>query len=89
MARTAAVHVAAAPLTPARAPQRSRNGNPEKKGTFATPGKKKRLRKRAHVLFSAPILIARPHGAAFRNGKFSRSSEKWRKRLAHRRSRKF
>jgi hypothetical protein len=51
--------------------------------------KKKRLPKRAHVLFSAPILIARLFGAAFRNGKFSRSSAKWRKRVAHRPSRKF
>jgi len=49
-----------------RALRASRSGNPDKKGTFATPAEKKRLRKRAHVLFSAPILIARPYGAAFR-----------------------
>src|SRR5438477_324479 len=63
--------------------------NPEKKGTFATANGKKRLRKRAHVLFSAPILIARLFGAAFRNDKSSRRSATWRKRVAHRRSRKF
>jgi len=59
------------PPAPARALQPQRNGNPEKKGIFATPEQKKRLRKRAHVLFSAPILFARLFGAAFRNGKFS------------------
>jgi len=66
LARTAAVRAGWSPLTPGRALRASRNGNPEKKGIFATPAEKKRLRKRAHVLFSAPILIARPYGAAFR-----------------------
>jgi hypothetical protein len=41
--------------------------NPEKKGIFATRKRKKRLRKRAHVLFFAPILDKRQHCAAFRN----------------------
>jgi hypothetical protein len=41
--------------------------NPEKKGICATRAGKKRLRKRAHVLFFAPILNKRQHCAAFRN----------------------
>jgi len=40
-----------------------------KKGTFATPQKKKRLRKCAHVLFSAPIPHRAALGAAFLNRK--------------------
>jgi hypothetical protein len=45
LARTGAVRVAAAPLTAARALQPSRNGNPDKKGTFATLRQKKALAK--------------------------------------------
>jgi hypothetical protein len=41
--------------------------NPEKKGICAPRTGKKRLRKRAHVLFFAPILDKRQHCAAFRN----------------------
>jgi hypothetical protein len=62
LARTGAVHVAAAPLTPARAPQASRNGNPEKKGTFATPGQKKALAK----AYACAIFRADSHRAAAR-----------------------
>jgi hypothetical protein len=45
----------------------SRRANPEKKGICAPRKTKNRLRKRAHVLFSAPILNKRQHCAAFRN----------------------
>jgi hypothetical protein len=44
-----------------------RRANPEKKGISAPRKIKNRLRKRAHVLFFAPILIKRQHSAAFRN----------------------
>jgi hypothetical protein len=37
----------------------------EKKAFQHLPEAKKRLRKRAHVLFSAPILMTREHGTAF------------------------
>jgi hypothetical protein len=62
LACTCAVRVAAAPLTPARVLQPSRNGNPEKKGTFATPGQKKALAKAC----ACAIFRADSHRAAAR-----------------------
>jgi hypothetical protein len=62
LARTAAVHGAAAPLTPARALRPQRNGNPEKKGIFATPEQKKALAKAC----ACAIFRADSHRAAVR-----------------------
>jgi len=52
----------AAPLTPARALQPQRNGNPEKKGIFATPEQKKALAKAC----ACAIFRADSHRAAVR-----------------------
>jgi hypothetical protein len=62
LAGTAAVQGAAAALTPARALRLSRNGNPEKKGTFATPEQKKALAKAC----ACAIFRADSHRAAAR-----------------------
>jgi hypothetical protein len=62
LARASAVRIAAAPLTPARALRRSRNGNPEKKGTFAPAGQKKALAKAC----ACAIFRADSHRAAAR-----------------------
>jgi hypothetical protein len=63
LARASAVRIAAAPLTPARALRRSRNANPEKKGTFAPPGQKKALAKAC----ACAIFRADSHRAAARH----------------------
>jgi hypothetical protein len=62
LARTGLVRVASAPLTPARVLPASRNGNPEKKGTFATLRQKKALAKAC----ACAIFRADSHRAAAR-----------------------
>jgi hypothetical protein len=62
LARTAAVRAAAAPLTLLGARCAPSNGNPEKKGTFATPEQKKALAKAC----ACAIFRADSHRAAVR-----------------------